>query len=617
MSTPAAGLLRSRRFAPFFFTQLLGALNDNLLRNAMIVMVTFGLVDLGGLDAQTMVNLSAGLFILPFFLLSATAGQLADTLDKARLIRTLKRLEIALMVVASIGLATGSIVLLLVTLMLMGAQSALFGPVKYSILPQHLRSNELVAGNGWVEMGTFMAIMGGTILGGMLMTRGTMAVSVALIAVATLGWWTSRSIPAAPAAVSAKSVRWNPVAQTRQVMRLARRDRGIFDAILGGSWFWLYGAMLLALLPAVGTEILGGDAGVVTALLVTFSVGIAVGSLLCDRLSGGAIELGLVALGAALGGGFGVHLYFVLSGLTAPAATITAGAVPWVVYFDLVGLGLASGLFIVPLYALMQHRAKPEERSQIIAANNVVNALFVVVASVGAIGLRAAGLGTTGILLFVAVGNLLVAVIAYRKIPDLTLRLVISAVIRVMYRLRATDLDRIPAKGGAVLVCNHISFVDALLIGGLSRRPVRFVMDHQIFRNRVLSWFFRTVGTVPIAPRHVDLDVYHQALDRVAELLEAGELVCIFPEGKITYTGELNEFRQGVERIVARTPVPVIPMALRGLWGSVFSRKDGPAMRKLPRRFRARVELCCGESIAPQQASAVKLQQRVQQMLAA
>ncbi|MEM7155798.1 MAG: MFS transporter [Myxococcota bacterium] len=617
MSTPAPGLLRSRRFAPFFFTQLLGALNDNLLRNAMIVMVTFGLVDLGGLDAQTMVNLSAGLFILPFFLLSATAGQLADTLDKARLIRGLKRLEIALMVVASIGLATGSIVLLLVTLMLMGAQSALFGPVKYSILPQHLRSNELVAGNGWVEMGTFMAIMGGTILGGMLMTRGTMAVSVALIAVATLGWWTSRSIPEAPSQVPAAKVRWNPVAQTRQVMRLARADRGIFDAILGGSWFWLYGAMLLALLPAVGTEILGGDAGVVTALLVTFSVGIAAGSLLCDRLSGGTIELGLVALGAALGGVFGLHLFFVLSGLEAPVGTIGAGAVPWMVYADLVGLGAAGGLFIVPLYALMQHRAKPAERSQVIAANNVVNALFVVVASGGAIALRAMGLGTTGILLLVALGNVAVAVIAYRKLPDLTLRLVISAMIRVMYRLRVTGLDRIPEQGPAVLVCNHISFVDALLIGGLSRRPVRFVMDHQIFRNRVLSWFFRTVGTVPIAPRHVDLDVYHSALDRVAELLEAGELVCIFPEGKITYTGELNEFRQGVERIVARTPVPVIPMALRGLWGSVFSRKDGPAMRKLPRRFRARVELCCGESMAPQQASAGALQQRVQQMLAA
>lgn len=619
-------LATTRRFVPFFFTQLLGALNDNLLRNAMIVMVSFGLADLGGLDPQTVVNLSAGLFILPFFLLSATAGQLADKLDKARLIRGLKLAELGLMVVAAIGLWTGSVPLLLVTLLLMGTQSAFFGPVKYAILPQHLRPAELVAGNAWVELGTFVAIMAGTVLGGLLMAGGPARVALALLAFAALGWWTSRHVPAAPSAAQQLRIRYGPWSQTRAVLALARRDRPIFDAILGNSWFWLYGAMLLALLPAVGAELLGGDPGVVTALVVVFSVGVALGSLLCQRLSGGAIELGLVPLGALLGGGFGLHLYLVLTGIGPTATSIHASTyanagssflhVDPSIYVDLLGLGLGGGLFIVPLYALMQHRAAPAERSRIIAANNIVNALFVVGASVGAIALRAVGLQTLDLLLLTVLGNLVVAVIAYTKLADRTLRLLISALVRVMYRFRAPGIEHLPAEGAAVLVCNHISFVDALLIGAASRRPVRFVMDHRIFRNRVLHWFFRTVGTIPIAPRHEDERIFDEAFVRIAQTLQRGELVCIFPEGKITHTGELGEFRRGIERILADNPVPVIPMALHGLWGSFFSRKDGPAMRKPPRRFRARVELRCAEAIEPAEASASQLQRRVQQILA-
>lgn len=610
-------LLRTRRFAPLFITQFLGALNDNLLRNALIVLVTFGLVDLSGLDAPTAVNLSAAVFILPFFVLSATAGQLADKYDKATLIRVLKLAEVGVALFAAVALATGNVVLLTLTLLLMGTQSAFFGPVKHAILPQHLDAHELTAGNAWVELGTFMAIIGGTVLGGVLMVRGVVAVTAALVIVAALGAWASHQIPAAPSSAPTLTIRWNPWTQSRAVVRRARRDRAVFDSILGSSWFWLSGAMLLALLPAVGTEVLGGNPGVVTALLVAFSVGIGVGSMLCERLSGDGIELGLVPLGALLTGGFGLHLYFVLAGLPAPTATITAAAIPLRVYIDLVGLGLGSGLFIVPLYALMQHRAAPAERSRIIAANNVVNAIFVVAASLLGIALGSAGVSTAGIVLVLALANVAVAAIAFRKVPDLTLRLVISGIIRVMYRFRTPQLDRLPKEGAALLVCNHISFVDALLIGGASQRPVRFVMDHRIFRNPVLNWLFRTVGAIPIAPRHEAPEIFEAAFDRVAELLAQGELVCIFPEGKISHTGQLNEFRKGVELIVQRTPVPVIPMALRGLWGSFFSRKHGPAMRRLPRRFRARVELRCGDAIAPQDTSASDLHTKVQRMLAA
>ncbi len=613
----APSLLTTRRFAPLFFTQLLGALGDHLLRNAMIVMVSFGLVDLGRLDASTMINLSAGLFILPFFALSATAGQLADKLDKARLIRVLKLVEIGLMALATVGLWTQSLPLLLLTLLLAGAQSAFFGPVKYAILPQHLRPSELVGGNGWVEVGTFLAIMLGTILGGALMVRGPALVSSALLLIAVLGWVSSRAIPAAPAVDPTLVVRLNPWRQTLRVLSLARRDRAGWHAILGNSWFWLYGAALLALLPSVGIDVLGGSPAVVTALLVCFSLGVAAGSLLCERLCRGGIELGLVAVGAAVGSAFGLHLAWSLAGHVTPATVVGIGEIPLAVWIDLLGLGLGGGLFIVPLAAVIQRRAEPRLRSRIIAANNVVNALFVVLASVGSIGLGAMGLSAVGILAVVVIANAGVAAVAYARLPDRTLRLVISGLVRLMYRFGTRGLDRLPEHGGAVLVCNHISFVDALLIGAASRRPVRFLMDHRIYRTPGLHWLFRTVGAIPIAARHADPDLFDRAFERAAATLAAGELLCIFPEGKITHTGQMNEFRRGVEHIVAKTPVPVVPMALRGLWGSIFSRKDGPAMRKLPRRFRARVQLHCGQAIAPDRVSAAQLQRQVGALLAA
>ncbi|MCH9682396.1 MAG: MFS transporter, partial [Deltaproteobacteria bacterium] len=510
---------------------------------------------------------------------------------------------------------TRSLPLLLLTLTLAGAQSAFFGPVKYAILPQHLRPNELVSGNGWVQLGTFVAIMVGTVLGGLTMSHGPASIATVLLAIAVAGWACARAIPPAPSADRATVVRLSVWRPTLDVLRLARRDRHGFDAILGNSWFWLYGAMLLALLPAVGAEVLGGTPTVVTALLVCFSIGIAAGSVVCERVCRGGIELGLVAVGALLSSGFGLHLAWTLAGLPTPENTVGPAAVDVTVWIDLMGLGLGSGLFIVPLNAIIQQRAEPRLRSRIIAANNVVNALFVVVSSVVAIGLTALGLSAVGILAVLMIANAIVAVVAYTKLPDRTVRLVISGIVRVMYRFRAPGIERLPQHGGAVLVCNHISFVDALLIGAASRRPVRFVMDHRIFRTPGLHWLFRTVGAIPIAPRHVDAEIYDRAFERVAETLAAGELLCIFPEGKITHTGQMNEFRRGVERIVATTPVPVIPMALHGLWGSMFSRRYGPAMKTLPRRFRARVQLRCGTPVPPESVCASDLHQRVTELL--
>lgn len=613
----ARSLLTSRRFAPLMLTQFLGALNDHLLRNALVVLVSFGFIDLSGLSATTAVNLSAAVFILPFFLLSATAGQLADKYDKAMLIRALKLAELGVVLIAGIALASQNLGLLLLTLLLMGTQSAFFGPLKLAIVPQHLPPRELTAGNAWIELGTFLAIIGGTILGGVLMLHGAAAVTGALVALAGLGVWASRHIPAAPSSAPDLHIRHNPWTQSRAVVKLARRDRALWGTILCASWFWMSGAMLLALLPDVGATVLHGTPAVVTALLVAFCVGIAAGSLLCERLSGTSIELGLVAPGAVAMAVFGLHLATTLGGIASIGTPMSPSGVPTMVYVDLLGLGLGGGLFIVPVCALMQQRAEPSTRSRVIAANNVVNALFVVAGS--ALGIALAGLGLTSVevLVVLGLGNVLVALLVYRSVPDRTLRVLIGALVRVMYRFRTRRFDRVPATGAALLVCNHISFVDALLIGAASRRPVRFVMDHRIYRARALHWLFRTVGTIPIAPRHEDPEVFEQAFTQIAERLRAGELVCIFPEGKITYTGELNEFRRGVEHIVATTPVPVIPMALRGLWGSFFSRKHGPAMRTRPRRFRARVELRCGEPVAPGAARAHELQDRVQTLLAA
>jgi hypothetical protein len=611
-------LLRARRFAPFFWTQLLGALNDNVFKNAMVILFAFGGAD-GALAGETLINLAGGVFILPFFLFSATAGQLADKLDKSRIIRGVKVFEIGIMCFGGVGFWLRSPTLLLVALFMMGVHSTVFGPVKYSILPQHLREEELVGGNALVEMATFVAILIGTILGGVLVAvpgSGRMIVSAAVLAIAVAGWLVSRGVPRAPAAAPDLHIRLNPFAETLRLIAFVRENRTVFLSVLGISWFWFYGALFLAQFPGLGHQVLGGDEHVVTLLLAVFSIGIGLGCLLCERMSGGKVELGLVPFGSIGLSLFAFDLFFAARAAAGDGAAIgvadfVRGPAYWRVAADLALIGVFGGFFIVPLLALVQVRSEAAHRSRVIAGNNVINALLMVLAAVLGIVLRKAGLSIPQLFLFTAGVNAAVAVYIYTLVPEFLMRFLIWMLVHTVYRVRDHGLEHLPDAGPAVLVSNHVSFVDALVIAAACRRPIRFVMDHNIFRIPVLNFVFRTGRAIPIAPRKENPEMMERAFDEVRHALEAGDLVCIFPEGRLTSDGDLSPFRPGIERIVSETPVPVVPMALRGLWGSFFSRKDGPAMRRPFRRFWSRIEVVCGSPISPALATADALHARV------
>ncbi|WGT29057.1 MFS transporter [Pseudomonas marginalis] len=613
MSDPSQfTLLRTRRFLPFFITQLLGAFNDNIFKQSLILAILYKLTIDG--DRSIWVNLCALLFILPFFLFSALAGQFGEKFNKDALIRAIKIGEIVIMAVGATGFLFNHLELMLLALFAMGTHSALFGPVKYSIMPQALHEDELVGGNGLVEMGTFLAILAGTIGAGIMMSSTHYApiVAVAIVGVAVLGYLASRSIPRAAASTPQLRLDWNIFTQSWATLRMGLgQTPAVSRSIVGNSWFWFVGAIYLTQIPAYAKEWLYGDETVVTLILTVFSVGIALGSMLCEKLSGRKVEIGLVPFGSFGLTVFGLLLWWHSGGFPQNVqandwlAVLSYGQAWWVL-FDILGLGVFGGFYIVPLYALIQSRTAENERARVIAANNILNALFMVVSAIVSILLLSvAKLSIPELFLVVSLLNIAVNAYIFKIVPEFTMRFMIWLLSHSMYRVEHRNLDLIPDEGAALLVCNHVSFVDALLIGGAVRRPIRFVMYYKIYRLPVLNFIFRTAGAIPIAGRNEDIQIYEKAFTRIAQYLKDGELVCIFPEGKLTADGEMNEFRGGVTRILEETPVPVIPMALQGLWGSFFSRDPNKGVF---RRFWSRVTLVAGQSIAVQVATPSQLQ---------
>ena len=608
-------LLRERRFGPFFGVQFLGAFNDNVFKNALVVMLAFQASSFSSLSADLLVNLCAGLFILPFFLFSATAGQLADKYEKSLMTRGIKLLEVAIMVLGAAGFYLQSLALLLTALFLMGAQSTLFGPVKYAYLPQHLRKEELVGGNGLIDAGTFLAILLGTLLGGVLVSLGSdgvLWVSVVVIAMAAAGYWVSRAVPHSPAPCPQLKINWNAVTETWRNIRFLRSNRTVFLSILGISWFWFYGALFLSQFPGYARTVLGGAETTVTLLLAVFSIGIGLGSLLCEKLSGRKIEIGLVPFGSIGMTVFALDLFSASPAIAATAPDVLSVLRQpgmWRVLADLLLIGVFGGFFIVPMYALIQSRSDPAHLARVVAGNNIMNALFMVIAAGAAVLLLQAGLTIPQLFLLTGVINAVVAIYIYTLVPEFLMRFLVWLLIHTVYRLDKRGLDAIPDDGPAVIVCNHVSFVDALIIAAACRRPIRFVMDHRIFRIPVLNFIFRTSRCIPIAPAKEDAVMLDAAYEEIARGLAAGDLIAIFPEGRITDTGELYPFRHGIRRILERTPVPVIPMALQGLWGSFFSRKDGAAMSD-PARLKPfrKIALTAGEPVAPSAATPENLQ---------
>ena len=617
MSHPSQfSLLRSRRFLPFFLTQLLGAFNDNIFKQALILGILFKLN--AQADQALLINLCALLFILPFFLFSALGGQFGEKFAKDALIRAIKLGEVLIMLAGAVGVLLGNLPLMLLVLFLMGSQSALFGPVKYSILPQALREDELVGGNALVETGTFLAILGGTIGAGLLMASSDYAALVAgsVVGVAVLGYLASRFIPFAHASLPQLALDWNIFRQSWQIMRMGLGQRpAVSRSLIGNSWFWFLGAVYLTQIPAFAKDWLHGDESVVTLILTLFSLGIGLGSMLCERLSGGKVEIGLVPFGS-----IGLSLFGILlwagSGQLAPAdsaydwLSLLAQPGSLTLLGCVVGLGLFGGFYIVPLYALIQSRTAEQERARVVAANNILNALFMVASALLSIlFLSVAGLSVPELFLVVSLMNVAVNCYIFKIVPEFSMRFLVWLLGHSMYRVEARGLQVIPDEGAAVVVCNHVSFVDALLLAGAVRRPMRFVMYYKIYNLPVLNFIFRTAGAVPIAARHEDERIYAQAFERISQYLQCGELMCIFPEGKLTSDGQINTFRGGIERILEENPVPVIPLALQGLWGSFFSRAP---QRGLFRRLWSRIGLVAGQPLPASEASCARLQAEVQ-----
>jgi 1-acyl-sn-glycerol-3-phosphate acyltransferase len=614
-------LLLQRRFWPLFWTQFLGAFNDNLFKNALVILIAYRSMKVLGQGSETVVVACAGIFILPFFLFSATAGQLSDRFTKAVLMRVVKGWEIVVMVLAGIGFATFDLGLLLVVLFLMGLQSTFFGPAKYAVLPELLDERTLVGGNALVGMGTFLAILLGTITGGLVIAGGDIWVArlgFMVVAVAVAGLATSLAIPRTPPASPDLKVQLDPIRPSLAILRVTRRPQSVFLAIMGISWFWFLGVSFLSLLPHFSKDVVGGAETVVTLFLALFCIGIAVGSLLCERFSRRRLELGLVPLGSIGITLFSLDLAWAGESFPAPmdGSLLSVGALlaqphAWRLAADLFLIAVFSGFYTVPLMTLVQLRSAVAERSRVIAGLNIINSGFMVLSSVLLVAMLGAGASIPGIFAILALLNALVAIYIYGLLPEFMLRFAAWCVANVMYRMRVEGAERVPDEGAAVLAPNHVSFVDWLVMAAACPRPVRFVMHHAFSRLPLVRFLFRDAGVIPIAGRREDPEMLARAMDEVASALESGEVVCIFPEGAITHDGELQPFRHGIERIVQRTPAPVLPVAIQGLWGSFFSRKGGKAMRRPFRRFWSRIEVDFGEPLAVEGVTAEEVAERV------
>ncbi|HET9208331.1 MAG TPA: MFS transporter [Burkholderiaceae bacterium] len=621
-------LLSQRRFAPFFWTQFLGAANDNVFKFAFTVLVTYRL-QVDWLPPSLAGLVIGAVFIAPFLLFSATSGQLADKYDKALMTRLVKNLEIVIMVLAAIGLYTTNVALMLGCIFLLGLHSTLFGPVKYAYLPQHLDERELTGGNGMIEMGTFVAILLGNLAGGLLIAlpngawlSGAQAVAVVSLVLGVLGRAVSQFVPATPATAPNLKINWNPFTETWANLKLAHGNIVVFRSLLGISWMWFFGVVFLAQFPSFAKDVLHGDEHVASLLLVVFSVGIGTGSLLTETLSRRHVEIGLVPLGAIGMSVFAADLYFASRGLpSVPPQTVSAflaNGAHWRVLFDLFALSLSAGLYSVPMYALIQLRAPASHRARIIAANNILNAVFMIASSVIVGALLAMGLTIPQVFGLTALANLVVALYIFLLVPEYLLRFVAFIASRLIYRFKVRGDEHIPIEGPAIIACNHVSFVDAVLLMAASPRPIRFVMDHRIFKIPVLGWMFKLAKAIPVAPQKEDPAAYAAAFAAADQVLADGDLLGIFPEGAITRDGALQPFKGGIMKILERRPVPVVPVALQNLWGSYFSRVEGSAMVKPFRRgLFSRVGLVAGNALPAPSVSPDVLRAQVSALLEA
>ncbi len=578
-------LLKTQRFLPLFLTQFLGAFNDNIFKNALIILITYSVAENSALSPQIMITIAAGIFILPFFLFSATAGQLSDKYNKAKLIQVIKFIEILLMVCASIGFFLNSISLLLIVLFLMGAQSAFFGPVKYGILPDQLHQDELIGGNALVEAGTFISILIGTILGGLLILtdEGSAIISALVISVSLIGWLCSLYIPATQAAAPQLTLKYNIFIETHAIIQHVRQNPVVFRSILGISWFWLFGATFLSQFPTFTKDIIGGNEQVVTLFLAIFSIGIGIGSLFCNKLLKGEIAATYVPLGILGMTIFTVDLYFASGNVTTRNEAALIGILTyldafthWRILIDLLGLAVCGGIYIVPLYAIIQNHTEAAYRSRTIAGNNIMNALFMVASAVGISLMLANNFSVTEVFLTIAILNSLVAIYISSLLPEALVKSMLQWIFHTLYRLDIKGLEHFKNLGDrSLIIANHLSLIDVALIAASIPERVSFAINTHVAKKWWISPLLLLADTIaldPTSPMSTRV-----LIDRVKK----GNKIVIFPEGRLTITGSLMKIYEGPSLIADKSGAQLLPIIISGAQYTPFSKLRGKVRIRL------------------------------------
>lgn len=584
-----------RRFWPLFWTQFFGAANDNFFKNALVILITYNSVELFGLGSSSLVAMAGGIFILPYVTFSATAGQIADHYDKSDVIKVTKITELIIMSLAAIGFITSNYLLLLIVLFLMGAQSSFFSPVKFGSLPEILDRDELTLGNSFIGAGTFVAILIGTIFGGLSasLEKATIITSIGVVIVSIFGIltaWKQRKLKDEHADVK---IDYTFVKPTFEILKTTIKEKNVMHAILGISWFWFFGAAILSLLPALVKDLFFGSEMVGTMFLATFTVGMGVGAYFCSKLSGKRVEIGMVPLAAIGMTVFLLDLCYVsfnwqsnVTELLAPAEFFKQpGSIRAI--FDLLMTTVFGGMYIIPQQAHMQRSARPKFLARTIAANNIWNSIYMVLAAVSLMALHAFNFSLAEIVGFLAVANALYGLIMYTFYREEMWRFVAQLICKVCYDIDVDGEENIPVEGPVVIAANHVSFVDWLFIMAVSPRPVRWVIDHRYYFIPVFKPLFKQIKLIPVATKRENEEILNQAFDHMRDALEENRCLGIFPEGYVTRTGGIGRFQPGIKKIVSKTGANVVPVIINGAWGSFFSH-HGKGVFKGPNIFRKR-----------------------------
>lgn len=572
-------LLKTKRFLPLFITQFLGSLNDNIFKNALVILITYQLALTHSSNPQILIAVAAGLFILPFFLFSATAGQLADKFEKAKLISIVKLVEVALMALACIGFYTNHVALLMFVLFSLGIQATFFGPLKYAILPESLQENELIAGNGLIEAGTFIAILLGTIIGGIgiLQSIGKYLISILIMMVAIGGWISSFYIPRTKNTASNLKINYNFISETKRLLSYAKERRNIFLSILGLSWFWLVGAAFVGEFPALVKDILHANEHIVTLFLTFFSIGLAIGAILCNKLLKGKIDTTFVPFGVLGMTIFTFHFYLMTKqiALANEADTQTlmqflSYSTSWKIIFDLLMIAISGGFYTVPLYTLLQQRSEKSHRARVIASNNVINALFMVSGAILTMLILGIGFSITSLFLILAIGNAIVTIYICKILPDVLIKSFLRWVLKLLYRVQVKGLENYHSAGDRVIiVANHTSFLDALLLGIFLPDKLTFAVNTHIAKKWWVRLFLRLVDTYPLDPMNPI------AIKSLIEFVRKDKKCVIFPEGRLTITGTLMKIYEGPGLIADKAKAKLLPISIQGAQMTPFSRLHG------------------------------------------